>query len=46
MDHIVRKAVAQLPVGFPKDDIPQARLKLAKGRIRPSPTPSWSCSRP
>ncbi|MFE0805036.1 hypothetical protein [Streptomyces sp. NPDC058812] len=28
MDHIVRKAVAQLPVGFPKDDIPRARLKL------------------
>ncbi|MFJ4558934.1 hypothetical protein ACIP4Q_22975 [Streptomyces massasporeus] len=30
MDHIVRKAVAQLPVGFPKDDIPKARLKLIK----------------
>ncbi|MBZ4014830.1 hypothetical protein [Streptomyces purpurogeneiscleroticus] len=30
MDHIIRKAVAQLPVGFPKDDIPQARMKLAK----------------
>ncbi|GHB15052.1 hypothetical protein [Streptomyces umbrinus] len=30
MDHVIRKAVAQLPVGFPKDDIPQARLKLAK----------------
>ncbi|MFF3613628.1 hypothetical protein [Streptomyces sp. NPDC002580] len=30
MDRIVRKAVAQLPVGFPKDDIPQARLKLTK----------------
>ncbi|MFF7310279.1 hypothetical protein [Streptomyces sp. NPDC008137] len=30
MDRIVRKAVAQLPVGFPKDDIPQARLKLAQ----------------
>ncbi|MGW6059093.1 hypothetical protein [Streptomyces sp. NPDC055189] len=28
MDRIVRKAVAQLPVGFPKDDIPKARLKL------------------
>ncbi|MFH8237057.1 hypothetical protein [Streptomyces sp. NPDC018321] len=27
-DHIVRKAIAQLPVGFPKDDIPKARLKL------------------
>ncbi|MEV4786284.1 hypothetical protein AB0K53_12675 [Streptomyces tuirus] len=30
MDHIVRKAVAQLPVGFPKDDIPKARMKLTK----------------
>ncbi|MGC4986455.1 hypothetical protein ACLQ18_38670 [Streptomyces sp. DT193] len=30
MDGIVRKAVAQLPAGFPKDDIPQARLKLVK----------------
>lgn len=30
MDHIVRKAVKQLPVGFPKDDIPKARLKLAQ----------------
>ncbi|MFA3873580.1 hypothetical protein ABS735_07800 [Streptomyces sp. MMCC 100] len=30
MDHIVRKAVAQLPVGFPKDDIPKARLKLTQ----------------
>ncbi|MET9526865.1 hypothetical protein [Streptomyces coeruleorubidus] len=30
MDRIVRKAVAQLPVGFPKDDIPQARLKLTQ----------------
>ncbi|MGV9502019.1 hypothetical protein [Streptomyces sp. NPDC003642] len=30
MDRIVRKAVAQLPVGFPKDDIPKARLKLAQ----------------
>ncbi|MGP4044745.1 hypothetical protein [Streptomyces sp. 2A115] len=30
VDHVIRKAVAQLPVGFPKDDIPQARLKLAK----------------
>ncbi|MGW9397147.1 hypothetical protein [Streptomyces sp. NPDC055642] len=28
MDRIVRKAVAQLPVGFPKDDIPKARMKL------------------
>ncbi|WP_258198854.1 hypothetical protein [Streptomyces sp. A244] len=28
MDRIIRKAVAQLPVGFPKDDIPKARLKL------------------
>ncbi|WP_254398774.1 hypothetical protein [Streptomyces sp. AC602_WCS936] len=27
-DHIVRKAIAQLPIGFPKDDIPKARLKL------------------
>ncbi|MEU5753395.1 hypothetical protein [Streptomyces sp. NPDC047829] len=27
-DRIVRKAVAQLPLGFPKDDIPKARLKL------------------
>ncbi|MER5258464.1 MULTISPECIES: hypothetical protein [unclassified Streptomyces] len=30
MEHIVRKGVAQLPVGFPKDDIPKARLRLAK----------------
>ncbi|MCW1095736.1 hypothetical protein OJ963_17655 [Streptomyces sp. RS2] len=30
MDHIVRKAVAQLPAGFPKDDIPKARLKLTQ----------------
>ncbi|MFD6193163.1 MULTISPECIES: hypothetical protein [unclassified Streptomyces] len=30
MDHIVRKAFAQLPVGFPKDDIPKARLKLTQ----------------
>lgn len=30
MDRVIRTAVAQLPVGFPKDDIPQARLKLAK----------------
>jgi hypothetical protein len=30
MDRIVRKAVAQLPVGFPKDDIPKARLKLTQ----------------
>ncbi|MGW4373312.1 hypothetical protein ACWEJ7_06545 [Streptomyces albidoflavus] len=30
MDRIVRKAVKQLPVGFPKDDIPKARLKLAQ----------------
>ncbi|WP_245235140.1 hypothetical protein [Streptomyces violaceorubidus] len=28
MDRIIRKAVAQLPVDFPKDDIPKARLKL------------------
>jgi hypothetical protein len=28
IDHIIRKAVAQLPAGFPKDDIPKARLKL------------------
>ncbi|MEU1145703.1 hypothetical protein ACFYO9_22175 [Streptomyces sp. NPDC005863] len=28
MDRIVRKAVGQLPAGFPKDDIPKARLKL------------------
>ncbi|CAL9306828.1 MULTISPECIES: hypothetical protein [Streptomyces] len=27
-DRIVRKAIAQLPVGFPKDDIPKARLRL------------------
>lgn len=30
MDRIVRKAVAQLPVGFPKDDIPKARMALLK----------------
>ncbi|MCT9139741.1 hypothetical protein [Streptomyces violarus] len=30
MARIVRKAVAQLPVGFPKDDIPKARLKLTQ----------------
>ncbi|MGA5520363.1 hypothetical protein ACPCK2_29595 [Streptomyces pseudogriseolus] len=30
MDRIVRKAVAQLPPGFPKDDIPKARLKLTQ----------------
>ncbi|MGK5696748.1 hypothetical protein ACSNOJ_28335 [Streptomyces sp. URMC 128] len=30
MDRIVRKAVGQLPVGFPKDDIPKARLKLTQ----------------
>ncbi|MEU9521519.1 hypothetical protein [Streptomyces sp. NPDC048224] len=30
MDHIVRKAVAQLPASFPKDDIPKARLKLTQ----------------
>ncbi|CAL9532775.1 hypothetical protein SUDANB108_04102 [Streptomyces sp. enrichment culture] len=30
IDRIVRKAVAQLPVGFPKDDIPKARLKLSQ----------------
>ncbi|MDK1347421.1 hypothetical protein QNO09_29805 [Streptomyces sp. 378] len=30
MDRIVRKAVRQLPVGFPKDDIPKARLKLTQ----------------
>ncbi|CAM5386590.1 MULTISPECIES: hypothetical protein [Streptomyces] len=30
MDRIVRKAVAQLPPGFPKDDIPKARLKLTR----------------
>ncbi|WP_329052694.1 hypothetical protein OG873_25040 [Streptomyces violaceus] len=28
MDRIVHKAVRQLPAGFPKDDIPKARLKL------------------
>ncbi|MFJ3139095.1 hypothetical protein ACIPK5_24750 [Streptomyces sp. NPDC086843] len=30
IDRIVRKAVAQLPAGFPKDDIPKARLKLTQ----------------
>ncbi|MEU0121574.1 hypothetical protein ABZ114_07760 [Streptomyces albidoflavus] len=30
MDRIVHKAVKQLPVGFPKDDVPKARLKLAQ----------------
>ncbi|MFG2540888.1 hypothetical protein ACGFOM_00535 [Streptomyces sp. NPDC048594] len=30
MERIVRKSVAQLPAGFPKDDIPQARLKLTQ----------------
>lgn len=30
IDRIVRKAVRQLPPGFPKDDIPKARLKLAQ----------------
>ncbi|MFC8345911.1 hypothetical protein [Streptomyces sp. NPDC057280] len=30
MDRIVLKAVAQLPVGFSKDDIPKARLKLTQ----------------
>ncbi|MER7897404.1 hypothetical protein ABTX62_15115 [Streptomyces sp. NPDC096046] len=30
MDRIVRKAVRQLPVGFPKDDIPKARMKLTQ----------------
>ncbi|MFJ3497643.1 hypothetical protein ACIPPJ_29195 [Streptomyces sp. NPDC086091] len=30
MDRVVRKAVAQLPAGFPKDDVPKARLKLAQ----------------
>ncbi|ATL27953.1 hypothetical protein [Streptomyces formicae] len=30
MDRIVRKAVEQLPVGFPKDDVPKARLKLVQ----------------
>ncbi|MEU0193058.1 hypothetical protein ABZ250_24785 [Streptomyces afghaniensis] len=30
MDRIVHKAVRQLPVGFPKDDIPKARLKLTQ----------------
>ncbi|MCP9991362.1 hypothetical protein LUX09_14025 [Streptomyces albogriseolus] len=30
MERIVRKAVAQLPAGFPKDDIPKARLKLTQ----------------
>jgi hypothetical protein len=30
MDRIVRKAVKQLPVGFPKDDIPKARLRLTQ----------------
>ncbi|MFJ4358806.1 hypothetical protein ACIP25_21275 [Streptomyces massasporeus] len=28
MERIVQKAVRQLPVGFPKDDIPKARLRL------------------
>ncbi|MFH9986039.1 hypothetical protein [Streptomyces luteogriseus] len=30
MERIVRKAVRQLPAGFPKDDIPKARLKLTQ----------------
>ncbi|MEU5140094.1 hypothetical protein [Streptomyces sp. NPDC021139] len=30
MERIVRKSVAQLPAGFPKDDIPKARLKLTQ----------------
>ncbi|MFI9827018.1 hypothetical protein ACIHIX_04975 [Streptomyces sp. NPDC051913] len=30
VDRIVRKAVAQLPAGFPKDDIPKARLSLTQ----------------
>ncbi|MFI7143214.1 hypothetical protein ACIBQ5_37655 [Streptomyces massasporeus] len=30
MDRIVRKAVRQLPAGFPKDDIPKARLQLTQ----------------
>ncbi|MEU7717360.1 hypothetical protein [Streptomyces tibetensis] len=30
MDRIVHKAVRQLPPGFPKDDIPKARLKLTQ----------------
>ncbi|MDX2542546.1 hypothetical protein ACOT81_18900 [Streptomyces sp. WI04-05B] len=30
IQRIVRKSVSQLPVGFPKDDIPQARLRLTK----------------
>ncbi|MFF8013988.1 hypothetical protein [Streptomyces sp. NPDC007929] len=29
-DRIVRKAVRQLPAGFPKDDIPKVRLKLTQ----------------
>ncbi|MEU5684998.1 hypothetical protein DEJ48_16570 [Streptomyces venezuelae] len=30
IQRIVRKSVAQLPAGFPKDDIPKARLQLTK----------------
>ncbi|MFF5574122.1 hypothetical protein ACFZDB_28820 [Streptomyces luteogriseus] len=30
MNRIVHKAVKQLPVGFPKDDIPKARMKLTQ----------------
>jgi hypothetical protein len=30
MDRIVHKAVRQLPAGFPKDDVPKARLKLTQ----------------
>lgn len=30
LQRIVRKSVSQLPAGFPKDDIPQARLRLTK----------------
>lgn len=30
IQRIVRKSVSQLPVGFPKDDVPKARLRLTK----------------
>ncbi|NGO12194.1 hypothetical protein G5C60_32460 [Streptomyces sp. HC44] len=30
IQRIVRKSVSQLPAGFPKDDIPKARLQLTK----------------
>ncbi|MFC8661606.1 hypothetical protein [Streptomyces sp. NPDC057199] len=30
IERIVRKSVSQLPAGFPKDDIPKARLQLTK----------------